>query len=500
MHKKIFATILTSTSLLAGNAQNQGINNQWLTGYASWAGLPYGGTKIDFFSGAPVINYVSRPMDLSRTHANISDSSGNILFYTNGYYIADATDDTMQNGSNISPSGISIIDPYGLAVPQACLIIPKPGSSNLYYMFHSTLDNAPTYNIASYLYYSVIDINGNGGLGNVLLKNQFLISDSLNAGKITACRHANGVDWWMVCHRFNSNMYYKFLVTPSGISSPITQQIGTVRTTWDIGQVAFSPDGSKFAYFNAYYTMPAILDVYDFDRCSGQFSNDTAITIPESHGLGGGLAFSSNSKYLYVSNIDSIYQFDVTSINIAASKIIVAAWDSFYSPNPPFATLFDLTQLAPDGKIYIGTGNSTFRMHVINNPDSMGLACDVQQHNIIIPAFYVGGVPNHPNYFLSCDTTGGCPCLVGINEIEKNNISAHASPNPNNGIFTLQFPVQKISGLLKVYDVFGNIVHKEYIAQWSQYKQVNIEAFPSGIYFCKMRWGKQEASVKVLKE
>ncbi len=85
-------------------AQGQGLNNLWYQGYSSWFGPPAGGIDINFATGSPVINYVSRPMDLSRTHANISDASGNMLFYTNGYYIADATNDTMQNGSGISPT------------------------------------------------------------------------------------------------------------------------------------------------------------------------------------------------------------------------------------------------------------------------------------------------------------------------------------------------------------------------------------------------------------
>ncbi len=106
--------------------QNSGITNWWLLGYGSWAGPPNGHTNIDFFSGLPVITSDSLEMDIFRTAANISDPSGNLLFYTNGYYIADATGDTMQNGNNISPTGFINLEPYGLTIPQACLIIPAP--------------------------------------------------------------------------------------------------------------------------------------------------------------------------------------------------------------------------------------------------------------------------------------------------------------------------------------------------------------------------------------
>ncbi|MCB0849322.1 MAG: hypothetical protein KDC20_06170, partial [Bacteroidetes bacterium] len=61
---------------------------------------------------------------------NISDVSGNMLFYTNGYYIADATNDTMQNGSGLNPGAYANAFSDGFMIPQGALIIPKPLSSS----------------------------------------------------------------------------------------------------------------------------------------------------------------------------------------------------------------------------------------------------------------------------------------------------------------------------------------------------------------------------------
>lgn len=498
--KKIIIGFYLCFSILLGQAQNQGITNIWLMGYESNAGPPSGTTKINFYTGLPVITYDSLQMDFDRTHANISDSAGNILFYTNGYYIADATNDTMLNGSNISPTGFIVFEPYGLTVPQANLIIPKPGSTYLYYLFHSTLDNGPVYNRAYQMYYSIIDMSLNNGNGEVIQKNTVLINDTLNPGKITACKHANGRDWWVICHRFNTNDYYKILVTPDSIYTPVTQTIGSVRGV-DAGQVAFSPDGNKFGYFNAYNNSNCTLDIYDFDRCTGNFSNPTVITMPQTIGFGGGVIFSPNSQYLYVSDIDSVFQFDVNAPNIELSKVGIAGWDSFYSPNPPFATAFDNIQLAPDGKIYIGTGNSTFKMHVINHPNIAGLACDLQQHAINIPTWSVGGVPNHPNYFLGPELGSVCDSLphVGIAENKPEPIP-RAFPNPTGGEFTLWFNVHDVQGMCEIYDANGRLVLSENVAQWSQYKTLDISGEPEGIYFVKMNWGKKCASVKVMKE
>ncbi len=483
-------------------AQNQGIDNLWYMGYDNSAGLPWGGFNIDFISSSPVINYIGyRPLDLSRAHANISDSSGNMLFYTNGYDIADATDTIMLNGDNISPSGIRINEPNGLPVPQACLIIPEPNSNHLFYLFHSVPDYAPFYSRTLHLYYSEIDMSLNNGKGAVTSnKNVVLISDTINMGKITACKHGNGRDWWIVCMQTNTDLIYKFLVTPNGINGPYTQNIGINRIN-GFGQVKFSPDGKKFAYLFANYTTTGNLEVFDFDRCTGQFTNPIHLIIPQSNGYGGGVEFSSNSNLLYVCNIDSVYQYDITNPNLASTKIVVAAWDGFYSPQPPFATVFDNAELASNGKIYITTGNGTFHIHVINNPDSLGLACGLVQHAIQLPAYYFNTLPNHPNYFLGADSASICDSIhVGIAEHPPNKESIKVLSNPNDGHFTLWFNVHDKQGLLQVYDVNGNLIFKDEVAQWSQYKQVDITKHAPGIYFCKMQWGEKVASVKVIKE
>lgn len=477
----------------------QGINNNWLFGYGSYWGAPWGHTLIDFSGGGfPLLSYDSLEMDFNRTSANISDSNGNLQFYTNGYYIADQTGDTMQNGNHISPTGFYNINPKGLTVPQGCLIISNY-NTNQYYLFHNTFDNTPNYNRSLYFYYSIVDMSLNAGKGSVISKNNILLQDTMIPGNIAACKHANGRDWWVVVQKDNSNLIYKYLVLPNNILGPYTQNIGVIRSTIG-GMSVFSPDGSRFATTHSEYQSVGGLEIMNFNRCTGMFSNSTHISLPQTISIFGGVAFSPNSNFLYVSNIEEVYQYDVTSTNISSSKIIVAVWDSFYSPSPPFATLFEGMLLAPDGKIYIQTGNSTFHLHVINYPDSLGLACDLVQHGIQIQKYYSNGIPNHPNYFLGCDTTLGCGCLTGIEDVLSNKITARASPNPTNHITTLQFPVQKTEGTLQVYDLLGKIIIEEYVAPWSQFKQLNLSQLPNGIYQCKLKWKEQEGSVKLIKE
>jgi len=344
----------------------------------------------------------------------------------------------------------------------------------------------------------------NGGFGAVTSKNQILITDSLNYGKIAACKHANGRDWWVICHKLNSNKFFKLLITPTAILGPYTQDIGNIRVA-GAGESWFSPNGEIYAHYWKNAAGIGSLEILSFDRCNGAFSNAVSISVPYENGTQVGLAFSSNSNALYVSNVFHIYQYDLTAANVAASQLTVATYDSFVSVFPGFpqgfATLFGLSALAPDGKIYITTGNGTIHMHTIDNPDVIGLGCNVNQHSVQLPSIYFNTLPNHPNYFLGCDTTLGCTtCYTGVDKEQKNNLTARASPNPSNGIFTLQFDVQSTAGELEIFDVMGNMVWRDYVAPWSQYKRVNIDGLAKGIYLCKLKWGGVERNLKVVKE
>ncbi|MBL0052164.1 MAG: T9SS type A sorting domain-containing protein [Bacteroidetes bacterium] len=61
------------------------------------------------------------------------------------------------------------------------------------------------------------------------------------------------------------------------------------------------------------------------------------------------------------------------------------------------------------------------------------------------------------------------------------------------------FPVDKDVGWLEIYDVNGACIRTERVAQWSQYKTVDISLFSEGVYFCRMRWPSGEGSVKVVR-
>lgn len=500
--------------LLLGAAQQQataqqGVGNQWTMGYNGSGGSPepFGGENMLFSANSREIFTQNRWMDYGRTVANISNPAGALLFSSNGVYVGDSAGNLMQNGDSLNPSFYAsqyTNHPAGIHLSQGCLILPKPAAPGIYYLFHGTIDDAPTFT-AHYLYLTTIDMSLNEGLGAVVSKNQVLINDTLNTGRISAVRHANGRDWWVFCHKAYTNVYHSLLVTPVGVEEDGTQAIGVERG-WDVGSVCFSPDGSRFAYI-ANKSGLCTIDLFDFDRCTGLFSNAKLIQTPDSM-FAMGVAFSPNSRFLYVTATTNAYQFDTEAPDIAASQVHIAHWDSTYSPFPPFATMFDIAQLAPNGKIYIGTSNSTLRMHVINNPDEPGLACNIVQHGVVLPRYYSNSLPNHPNYFLGavegsvCDSLGLGAGIAPLSPFgsaqDGEGLGVRAFPNPTIGQFILSYPANAQVGWLEVRNLAGQVVLRERLPQWSTVHALELEGHAAGMYNCTLRWGVETMTTRVI--
>ena len=382
----------------------------WLMGYQSYSGNDwFGGTRIDFNTMPPTITREDRHMDFDITNAVMCDEAGELLFYTNGVYVSSYTNDTMMNGLKLNPDNSA---PQNV-LTQGVLILPLPGNDHIYYMIHEARTFAPTpyaYDQIYRCFYSIVDMSQNGGLGKVVLKNKVLLKDTLCYGKITATRHANGRDWWILLPKFDQSAFFRYLLTPSGIDTFPLQSLGDGLIS-NGGQAVFSPDGSKYVRLNCPGIIGSYLDIFDFDRCEGLLSNYRRIYKT---GLSStGIAISLNSRFLYRTNTLDIAQYDLNASDIEASEVTVAEYDGFKSP---LITNFYHPQLAPDGKIYICSNSSVDKLHVIEDPDSAGLSCHLRQHAVNLPTLNLGSVPNHPNYRLGPLDGSGCDTL-GIDNI-----------------------------------------------------------------------------------
>ncbi len=388
-------------------------DNVWLLGQDSDSNVIYSGTVIDFETEPPDVYYEFRDVYFKQTNASICDTAGNLLFYTNGAFVSNYLNQIMENGEGLNPGAHSDDrEGRGYILDQGAIILPVPESDSLYYLLHADKivpgDEVGIWYSSEHLYYTLIDMAANGGLGKVIEKNQSVKEGVFEQGKLSATRHANGRDWWVLIRDFGTNAYYKYLVTPSDVVEKEVQSIGADIPSPGVGQSVFSPDGSVYANLQmaGTYTDVKHLSIFQFDRCTGMLNNPEYIVYSDS-AWAGGVAISPNSQYLYASSYLYVYQYDLWAADIEASRDTVAEWDGFVEDGF-FATTFYLAQLAPDGKIYINSNNGSRYLHVIEQPDLPGDSCQVCQHCLEMPSWNNASMPNFPNYRLG--PLEGSPC------------------------------------------------------------------------------------------
>lgn len=319
-----------------------------------------------------------------------SDANGNILFYTDGRVVINRNHVTMANGSGLFGSTQS-------SSTQAALIVKQPGSQNIYYLF----TNAEEADTAG-LRYSIVDMSLNGGDGAVTQKN-ILLSTPMTE-KLTATRHCNGVDVWVLAHGMGNNTFHAYLVTASGINPPVLTNIGTNYNFNFIPNNEANSRGYLRASINGNKLVACILgknkfDLFDFNNVTGVVSN--WVSSPTDIFLCYGAAFSSNDTKLYVSGGTQttttryIYQYDLlapTNTAIMQSKKQVGAL-------PGYSAI----ALAPDGKIYNANylAPSYTNLGVINNPNGDSATCNFQLTGPNLGGKTSGaGLPNFMcNYF-----------------------------------------------------------------------------------------------------
>jgi Secretion system C-terminal sorting domain len=405
----------------------------WAVGYgqlydAQWA-LGYDESVVDFRTADTVKVYSIPTLEyFTFTNASICDANGNLLYYTNGISIC-GVNDTLTNGQGLSPCPYTTaLANDGLNIQQAAIFIPKPGDTDIYYLFHFSNDTLQDTRPGT-IYYSIINRQANGGQGAVIAKNIPILKDVLLwEGGITACKHANGRDYWLVMGASDTGRYYKFLITPDSIMGPYIQDIGPgVADSDDLAYSKFTQDGSRYA--TGFYVGPIIL--MDFDRCSGEFSNvqtvyNNASTEPINDPIEGSAAleFSPNGRFLYADERVLLNQFDLWSGNNQDSSVI-------YNADSTDQYFIDMLQLAPNGKLYGCTwGGGLKALHVINNPDLKGDSAGFVYGGQPTLTINSVNLPNLINYKLGPLVGSGCDTITSIKPQTTNNQPLRLQPNP----------------------------------------------------------------------
>jgi hypothetical protein len=449
----------------------------------------------------------------------ISDSSGDLSFYSivtrtslNGVFGR-----VYNNQNQIMINGDGILNGVGL---HPSLILKQPMQDSIYYLFSHTFVNNPN---PSGVFFSIVKPFSNG-VGEVIQKNRPLQTIHAPGDIFSAIKHGNGRDWWIFWRVYDANgfdtslvnvqrnnRYYKTLLTPQGLDSVSFQDIGSLSYVGGYGDLTFSKDGTKAVCI----CVTGLVELFDFDRCTGLFSNPVLIrqdTIYNYKALVS-CELSSNSRFLYLcerAQISKLYQYDLYSSNIASSKQVL---DTLVFPN-----IVGAAEIWVDDKIYISNGDYSNQntpyldsmytlfntnLSVINFPDLPFPQC-----NYVRNGFYLNGartyisLPNNPNYDLGVAAGSPCDTLsVGIaeNNAEQNEIKI--SPNPVHDNLMLSYKLtQSKQAVVYIYDLLGQLVFSQQIYSSGTQLLIHTENFQKGMYVISVEDNGKRMNKKFIKE
>ncbi len=304
---------------------------------------------LDFSKNPP--STFTTPMVTSEGSGGATDGMGNILFYTDGRYVYNKNHQVMPNGTGLTGSPSS---------SQSAIVLQHPSQSddNLFYVF-----TVPEYAGTEGFCYSIVDMDADGGLGDVITKNVKLYSDVLSE-QMQPAMHSNGVDYWIVIKGHNNTEIHSFLIDKSGVTLKQTVSLGnSINNT--IGCMRFNDKYDKFAF--TCYDYSGYVQICDFNNTTGVVSNALVVDgLYDPYGI----AFSPNGRFLYVSHLltRKIRQYDLQQYNKAAIL------NSAYSlTNVSFA--YGQISKAWDGKLYMSVTGQQY-IACIANADQQGASCN----------------------------------------------------------------------------------------------------------------------------
>ena len=359
---------------------------------------------------------------------SISDTDGNLLFYTDGRTVWNRNHQIMQNGNYFGGTGL-LGDPSSTS---SGLIVPKPDDPNKYYIFtvdephHDNASVFPNPFSGAYdsggtvpgaddgfnngLTYSVVDITLNGGLGDIDTseKNRPLITYEENndlemrykcSEKITAVRAEDCSSFWVITHF--GDKFYAFKVGADGVStSPIISPSGPYIPIEgyrrnSLGYLKASPDASKLISANYGEATVTATDsggsiyLFDFDNNTGIVSNSLELYSAQNNNSPYGVEFSAENRKVYATinigpsadSASELLQWNLESTDIPNSMQVIHR-SSILSAGA--------LQLGIDRRIYRAqfTFNSNSNLSrylgVITNPEADGLATNYDEQGVLV--------------------------------------------------------------------------------------------------------------------
>lgn len=359
--KKIFLQIIFFIAFPFCFLKAQKRNNVWLIG--NNVAVDFNQTPPVTFSGTPLKTL------FPQYASSICDTSGSLLFYTDGENIWNKNNKKLVKKNEWWPW-------YRYTMP---LLTVYPGNDSLFYLFAVSADEhrLKSITINSKEEGSIVYPPGSNFYNyyTPLLKNTSLM--------VAGTSHCNQKDVWIVAHSgssFTSYLVSDKGIDTNGITSSFSASIIPGRT-YERGNLKFSASGEKIV-------MPLIdlnkYCVFSFNNLTGRLSNPLLLEVPSNFSIGDVEISPDGSKLYYDAyylqddvELHRVYQMDLDAGDIVAiqnSATNLSPYPDREGCGRTCRYVDRSLQLAPDGKIYVTVQDVTNRANVIEDPNRQGVS------------------------------------------------------------------------------------------------------------------------------
>jgi len=322
------------------------------------------GENMNWHYGKNVsVNFAQTPLTVNTSQiytlegcASVSDANGDLLFYTTGFKIWNKNGVEMPNATGLQGNGPVISGQTMGSGYKSVQIIKHPGNANQYFV----VSGDPQELVVKKLYYHVVDMSLNSGLGDVVAGQKNIeimsnVSEHLSVFSGTDCK-----SYWLIAPTHNySNQYYTFKIDAAGFHN--TPVINTLPMSFQGYKELFQTKDLHTAIGVSGYHLFTL----DFDGINGTLTNfdtvSTALGAVQHFNVSPGMSKDKSKFYFGNSVLSNLYQVNLDLLpNLSA---VVNSAVEVIPPSPMFSTIFHLRAAPVGDKIYLvqnvynGTGN-----------------------------------------------------------------------------------------------------------------------------------------------
>lgn len=455
------------------------------------AEAPHANSVLLFDDTSFVSENAETPMVMSNFYSSASyaDKHGNILFASNGWRLINSFGDVLSyklwHDDIPWPGGSP--DTTLVDLTRGPLFLPDPADSNRVYLFYGEyMNNQPMQTLGFArldvrFCYALLDVPTQ----SLISKDHIILEDITALSDMVALRHGNGRDWWIYKPSTQSNQYYRGLLSVDGLSEFELYTVpGMQGREQAYTMTHFTKDGSMMAHFSTYQAK--YCQRLDVDRCTGNLGNprETDLNPMFRPAEIANFILSPNGTKVYGYRLnynDTTYRPGTHQYDFETDSLTYLADNATSFPSPNFEKIYFYR------RVQDSLGTSTRYLGVAENPDSLGINCNLNKFKYIVQnSVIMLAAPNFANYRLgplagsTCDTIG--TVIFGA-QIKDNLEVLSIFPNPSKEKVHIRLKQSnKTHSQLTILNAIGQVVFRDQIDEEYTSLDAISSGIPNGVY------------------